>query len=147
MGGRDRTMQRRADELREGAMRWDAGSWFGAQVGSSVWMLLLAILLLGRGRSGLALVALGAFALPNAVGIVLWRRRARLAAYPAVQGLLAVTALASAVALVALDRGGLLAEPWVWPGGWSAYLVLLLFPLLMGILHLRERSYGNAKTR
>ena len=69
--------------------QWNTGGWFGAQLGGTLWILLLAVLLVSK-DVWLALTVFAAFLLPNVVGTLLWRARGRIAAYPAIQILLAV---------------------------------------------------------
>ena len=68
--------------------RWSAAGWFGTQVGSTIWLLVLGAVALAEdrvvGASGFA-----GFAVGNLWGISLWRRRDRLSAYAGLQCLMA----------------------------------------------------------
>jgi len=63
--------------------RWNAGGWFGGQLGGTVWLLLLGILLLGIDVIA-ALGVLLCFAGANAIGTWLWSRRRRYPLWPPV---------------------------------------------------------------
>ena len=71
---------------------WNAGGWFGSQLGSTLWLALLGGVFVAQGRaSGWALLL--AFAAANGIGVALWGARGRLAAYTALQTLVGVTGL------------------------------------------------------
>jgi hypothetical protein len=90
-------------------MKWNAGGWFGGQLGGTVWMLLAALSLVAHSWPT-ALGALACFALPNAVGTWLWMRREELDVYRASQGLVAVSGLSALLAALLFDRTNTLAE-------------------------------------
>ncbi len=119
------------------AFRWNAAGWFGGQLGASLWILLLGLLLCLQGAGvGFAVLLCGLVA--NAVGVVLWRRRERLAAYTALQILVGVTGLMALVALALatwLGPGGDPGDPLAQTPAWS----LLFYPALMGAFWLQER--------
>ena len=54
--------------------QWNAGSWFGPQLGGTLWLLLLGLVLFPKDALAAA-VALACFAGANVVGLSLWRRR------------------------------------------------------------------------
>jgi hypothetical protein len=128
-----------------GHFRWDAGGWFGGQLGGTAWMLVGAAVLAPR-AADVAAVWLACFAVPNAIGCRLWRRRGRLRPYPATQALLLACVMSGLLALAALHvmRPGLrIAQP---PGVRLAdepRLVLGLLLMWGGLaltFHLLERS-------
>lgn len=83
---------------------WSAAGWFGAQVGSTIWLLVLGLAMFADDLTSGAL-ALAGFAGGNLWGLALWRRCDRLSAYSGLQwmmiGLLVVFA---AVVLVTNAR-------------------------------------------
>lgn len=128
-----------------GHFRWDAGGWFGSQLGGTAWMLVGAAVLAPR-AADVAVVWLACFAAPNAIGCRLWRRRFRLGPYPATQALLLTCVMSGLLALAALHvmRPGLrITQP---PGIWlvdEPKLVLGLLLMWGGLalaFHLLERS-------
>jgi len=123
---------------KSGAFRWNAGGWFGAQIGATAWIALLGILLLFDAPL-LGVFVLAYAAAPNVIGIILWRMRDRVGPYPATQILVAVSGAFALVAFVSLDVVGRIAM--LRPGaGRRVYLVLLVYPGLMLVFHLRNRA-------
>jgi hypothetical protein len=137
--------QTRTGEPRASAFQWNAGGWFGSQLGSTLWLALLGGVLLGQGRaSGWALLL--AFAAANGVGAALWSARGRLAAYGALQTLVGVTGLCTLGALLALAGAGDLAsmDPRFAAHPRRLFGVLLIFPALMALFALMERGARRA---
>ncbi len=125
-----------------GAFQWNVGGWFGGQVGSTLWLLILGVLLCFRGHVVAGLVALGCFAAANLFGTVLWTLRHRVAPFPAIECLLGVIFLFTIVALVAMDVLGVMQEidPRMASSAWGLYWVLAVFPGLMLMMYLMERA-------
>ena len=128
------------ESARQTAFVWNAGGWFGSQVGSTLWLLILGLGVARRDPLAGSL-AVGGFLALNAWGLSLWRSRARLGAYAGIQRfLLAATAVVAVVVVVAharstatTPRPGALASTFL--PGW----VVLMFPGLMLLFWLRER--------
>lgn len=55
--------------------QWNAG-WFGLQLGGTLWLLIMALVLVGR--SSTAATVFGCFLIPNLFGTWLWFSRVRL---------------------------------------------------------------------
>ncbi len=124
------------DPMPSRRFQWNRGGWFGGQLGGTLWLLLLGGLLLARGASvGALVLVLGL--VPNALGVVLWRRRERWAPYPALQLLIAVSGASAVAALAAVWVAGETLPGWSFRGG---FLALAVYPALMGMFHLQERS-------
>lgn len=90
-----------------GCFQWNAGAWFGSQLGGSAWMLVGSATMT-PGSPILAGAWLACFATANGVGLWLWRRRDRVRPYPAIQALLltlGVCGVAAWLALWALGTG------------------------------------------
>ena len=87
------------------AFVWSAGGWLGAQLGSTLWMALLGLALLGRDVPS-AVVCLAGFALANAIGTALWRARERRSAYAAIQMFLASLAVLVAILVLVVRARG-----------------------------------------
>lgn len=124
-----------------GTMQWNAGGWFGGQVGGTAWMLLAGALVLYQG-SWLGAVIILFFLLPNVIGLLMWCRRDRISPYPAVQVLMAAIGLFSLLTLVAFDASGRLAGTGSGSPR-SVYWIMLVFPATMIAFHLQNRSGGK----
>lgn len=124
-----------------GLFQWNLGGWFGSQVGSTLWLVLMGALLLPVDlKPALGVLVCGL--VPNVIGTWLWTKRFSIAPYPALQLLLALIATSALSAFLLLDYAGLMQHEWngtSWPGNWG-YFNLLIFPALMGVFHLRERA-------
>ena len=121
-----------------GTHQWNAGGWFGGQVGGTAWMLVAGVLVLAQG-SLLGLVVLVCFLIPNVVGVVLWCLRDRIRPYPAIQILVAVMGVFSVLTLVAFDVSGRL-DAYSEGSSRSTYWMLMVFPAVMLMFHLQNRS-------
>jgi hypothetical protein len=138
--------QRRARD--SNAFHWSAGAWFGAQIGSTLWLVILGTVLSLRDDSspGTAIIALAVAV--NGVGLILWEHRDRIRPYPAIQTLIAVVACAAFVAFTLLDgtsAWGLAGEQA--GGGRPPYAALLLFPAMMALFALQEHAARRARRR
>ena len=135
--------------LRETGWQWNAWSWFGPILGSTLWLLLSAIFL--SNRSGkLAVLVLVLFLLANFVGVWLWRVRARLSVFAATQVFLLTFWTCGIIAIYAINRAGYWETLAV--GGRnisasSAYVLLtILVVALMVVFRIRERrSSGRSR--
>ena len=84
-------------------LEWNAGGWFGTQLGGTLWILVAAVLVSARDpQTGMIVGAV--FVAPNVVGSILWSRRARASCYSAIQTLLSVMGVASLLAVYVLER-------------------------------------------
>lgn len=114
-----------------GAFRWNTGGWFGGQLGATAYLLLIGIVvLIDSPKDGLPILVCGL--IPNLFGYYLWRRRARIRPYPAIQALLLTTFLCTLAfgAFVRWQADPRITETYfkgIEKGGW----ILLLFPALM----------------
>ncbi len=126
---------------RSPAFVWSAGAWFGSQIGSTTWMLILGFLLLGRDRLVGALCVTSFLAL-NTWGIVLWRRRSRLSAYSGFQRLLAAVAVITAIVVVSVNVRGLSqpSAPGELVSTYLPYGAIGIVPAMMLVFAWRERA-------
>jgi hypothetical protein len=82
-------------------MYWNAGGWFGGQIGATVWMLVAAVLTAMRDLStGMFVLLL--FVVPNAIGLLLWLSR-KLSCYASTQILIGVSGVCGLVTVYVLD--------------------------------------------
>jgi len=129
-----------------GTFQWNAGGWFGGQIGSTCWMLVCGLMYVWKSPL-LGAILFGCFAVANTVGTAIWAKRDRVDPYWAIQILLAVILLFTAVGMVAADWFGVLEEFDRGGGGSkSAYLCLLIFPGLFICFHLLYRAWMSTKT-
>lgn len=123
-----------------GAFQWNKWGWFGAQIGSSLWLLILAIAFLWISMP-IALWWLLCFLIPNIISFTLWRRRDRLDPYVALQTSVAVLGVATFLALLGTDLSGIIPriDPRYDHLGYF-YLLLLMFPWLMAMFYFQNRA-------
>jgi len=95
---------------RSSAFTWNAGGWFGAQLGSTLWMLILGGLLLARDPATGLLCLAGGLGL-NGLGLGLWLARRRLRPYLGIQAFLLGTSLVVAVLVLVVNARGLSRPP------------------------------------
>lgn len=123
---------------------WNAGGWFGSQVGSTLWLVILGFVLWSRD----ALTAYGCFGgffVLNAWGCYLWRKRERLSVYAGLQLFLLLASVAFAVVVVLVNVRGLSERA---PGALVSthlpYGIIAAPPLLMLMFFFRERQAKRA---
>jgi len=120
-------------------MQWNLGGWLGAQVGSTIWILVAGILSLWVDvNTGLLVIAL--FMIANLAGMAIWRRREALSAYTGIQILLPIVGAVGLTAVYTLDRSSIYESIQV--GGTvsalSSYgLIILIVAALMGLFYFR----------
>jgi hypothetical protein len=131
-----------------GGFRWNAGAWFGAQIGSTLWLVVLgtALSFYGDSSAGTAIIALAVAA--NGIGLILWEHRDRIRPYPAVQTLIAVAGCSAFVAFALLDGTSAWGLACTQAGGGRPpYAVLLIFPAMMVLFALQEHAARRARGR
>jgi hypothetical protein len=123
-----------------GTFQWNLGGWFGAQIGSTLWLFIMGGILVSKDLVP-GLVVIGCGLAPNLLGFLLWGRRDRIAPYTAIQTLFLVMGLCTLLAFIAIDSSGRVGE--LDPSMKSPrhmYWMLLIFPALMGLFHFHERA-------
>ena len=128
----------------ETGSQWNAWSWFGPILGSTLWLLLSALFLMNR-SGPLAVLVLVLFLLTNLIAVWLWRVRARLSVFAAIQVFLVTFWVCGVAAIYAIDRAGYWSTLSV--GGRNnisvgrAYVLLtILVVALVVIFRIRQRS-------
>ncbi|MDA1266783.1 MAG: hypothetical protein O2816_17015 [Planctomycetota bacterium] len=124
-----------------GAFQWNKGGWFGALLGGTCWLLIVAVLIAREDPLAGGAVFL-CYAVSILYGLQLWMRRAELRPYPSIQKLIAVEGLCALGAVAAVHlRGAMqfLPEHSRVPI-WMMYGALLIFPALLAKFHLQERA-------
>ena len=119
-------------------LQWNAGGWFGSQIGGTVWILVAAALSAFHDVSA-GVILLVVFGIPNILGYLLWRKKS-LTCYAATQILVAVMGVCSLLAIYILDRVGLWRE--IQTGGSisaaSGYFVVgIVFAAVMLMFYVR----------
>jgi hypothetical protein len=119
---------------------WNAGAWFGSQLGGTAWMLVGSGVLLMSSFLASSVWA-GSFVLANALGLTLWANRGRLGMYAALQILLIGIGLVGLASMAAADWCGQL--PALMTGSpnprLTAYAALLVVPGMMVLFWSQER--------
>lgn len=125
-------------------MHWNAGGWFGSQIGATIWILIAGILT-AFGDLTTGLLVIGLFLIPNIIGLALWVGR-KLTCYASTQILIAVSGACGLATVYLLNR----ANAWmqIQTGGQvsaqSTYWIIgLVFGGLMLMLYLRFGRGGN----
>ncbi len=118
------------NSLERSSFVWNAGGWFGSQVGGSVWMLFCGLsLLFSDAISGL--VCLGSFAVINAIGCYFWQHREKLDPYVGFQRLFFTLAVVCTLISVVLYRRGFLSSR-------ESILLIVIPAALMAFLALQN---------
>ncbi len=123
-----------------GAMQWNAGGWFGGQIGGSCWLLVAAVLYAVMGLYTVALAVGGCFLAANIVGTMLWRRRFRMAPYPAMQLLVLVLFLAALGAMSTIAATGTAGRIDGMDTMGNLFAPLLVFPGIALLFHFIQRG-------
>jgi uncharacterized membrane protein len=87
-------------------MQWNLGGWLGAQLGSTVWILVAGILSLWTDVNT-ALAVIGLFVLVNLVGMAIWKRREKMSAYAGIQTLLPIVGVVGLAAVYVLENSAI----------------------------------------
>lgn len=123
------------------AFSWNASGWFGSQLGCTLWLLILGSVLLSKDALA-AWVCLASFAVLNAWGLHLWRRREQLRAYAGLQRFLLAASVLIALVVVVVNARGASVPPA--PGAlvstYLPYWVVAAAPVLMLVFFLLERA-------
>ena len=119
-------------------LNWNAGGWFGTQLGGTVWILVAAAIAATH-DIWTGLILLGIFLVPNTVGYLLWRTQ-KLSCYTSIQILFLLMGLFGLLSIYLLEHNHLWLE--IQKGGsisvMSAYfLFALVFIILMLVFYLR----------
>lgn len=85
-------------------LHWNLG-WFGLQLGGTLWLLIMALVLASR-SSGTAAPVFGCFLVLNLFGALLWHSRSRISVYRAARLFLPVLGTFSILAVYITDRAG-----------------------------------------
>ncbi len=125
-----------------GAFEWNAGGWWGSQIGGTAWMLAVGIGIAFQDIRPAAVMIAGGI-VSNIVGTLLWCRRDRVSPHRAIQTLLGVIGVCALGGIVSLDAFGHV------PANQRllVYWWLVFIPGLMLMFYLREREAAAAQKR
>lgn len=112
-----------------GPFVWNRWGWFGAQLGSTCWLVWASPYAAMRGEWLLSAILLGSLTLLNVVGTLLWKHRDRYSPYPAIQVFTTVYCLI--VLLIVFTIGEPMPGKFLIETKGMQSLVLLICPLLM----------------
>lgn len=130
---------------RASGFHWNAGGWFGAQIGMTAYMLVMAIVLLPVAGT-IALGVVSVFVVANIVGVVMWLRRHTMSAYKALQILVIVAGLCGFAAFYFVDSGGAWDHIQRYGGAFSVRSVYILLAILViGLLLLFRLINGRVR--
>lgn len=122
-----------------GRFQWNAGGWFGSQLGGTAWMVVGAGILISQSFA-ISLVWVACFALANVVGFAFWTRRTVLAPFKAIQLLILVLGLAGLVAWSSLAQFRPDLVTLMNATTQMGYFALLIFPAMMAWFYWLERN-------
>ena len=127
--------------------RWNAGGWFGSQIGMTAWILVTAFVLYPV-DANVATFVLLFFLFPNVIGTWLWTRRARISPYKAVQSLVVMAGGSSMGVIFVVVDNGHWADVQQYGGSMSARTTnLLILTLVVGLLllfHYLNRQHAGS---
>ena len=119
-------------------LEWNAGGWFGGQLGGTAWILVAAALATAQDTST-GLILLIIFLAPNIVGYLLWRTQ-KLSCYAALQILFSLVGVFGLLAIYILERRQL----WIKiqmgssvSAAYAYYMVIFITAILMVVFYLR----------
>ena len=130
------------------ALSWNAGGWFGAQIGSTCWIAISAAILVTQDLI-VAGVVFALFLAANFIGFLIWRSRDKMSAYVGIQALLILMGIVSLIAVFIIDRSGYWQVIEGVGGKVSAFQMYMLIPVMIfALLALfwslnRSRSFGG----
>lgn len=122
-------------------MQWNAGGWFGGQLGGTVWMLIAAVLA-GIRNVPAGLVCLALFAIPNLIGLVLWRGR-KLSCYASMQLLIAACGVCGLLAVYVLEKANTWTQIQTGPAVSAGSTYWLITAVYGGLLLLFYLQFGR----
>jgi len=128
------------------AFTWNAGGWFGSQLGCTLWLLILGLVLLSKDSLAAWLCVAGC-ALLNAWGWYLWRRREQLSAYAGLQRFLLAASVVIALVVVVVNSRGVseAPPPEALVSTYLPYWLMAIAPVLMVVFFLRDRRVGRGQ--
>ena len=119
-------------------LEWNAGGWFGGQLGGTAWILVAAALTIAQDTST-GLILLIIFLVPNIVGYLLWRTQ-KLSCYASLQVLFSLIGVFGLLAIYIMERRHLWIEIQMGSSvsaAYAYYMVIFVTAILMVVFYLR----------
>ena len=119
-------------------LEWNAGGWFGGQLGGTAWILVAAALTIAQDTST-GLILLIIFFVPNIVGYLLWRMQ-KLSCHASLQLLFSLVGVFGLLAIYILERRHLWNEIQMGSSvsaAYAYYMVIFITAILMVVFYLR----------
>ena len=119
-------------------LEWNAGGWFGGQLGGTTWILVAAALTIAQDTST-GLILLIIILVPNIVGYLLWRTQ-KLSCYASLQILISLIGVFGLLAIYILERRHLWIEIQMGnsvSAAYTYYMVIFITAILMVVFYLR----------
>ncbi len=119
-------------------LEWNAGGWFGGQLGGTAWILVAAALSTARDTST-GFILLVIFLVPNIIGCLLWRRQ-KISFDASLQRLLLLLGVFGLLAVYVLERRHLWIE--IQMGSsvsatYTYYMIIFITAILMVMFYFR----------
>jgi len=119
-------------------LEWNAGGWFGGQLGGTAWILVAAAITTGRDiTTGFILLVI--FLVPNIIGYSLWRMQ-KMSCYASLQILLILIGVFGLLAIYVLERRHLWIEIQMSSpvsAAYAYYMIIFITAILMVVFYFR----------
>ena len=119
-------------------LEWNAGGWFGGQLGGTAWILVAAALTTAR-DSSTGFILLVIFLVPNIIGYLLWRMR-KISCYASLQILFTLIGVFGLLAIYVLERRHLWIEIQMGSpvsAAYTYYMIIFITAILMVVFYFR----------
>lgn len=122
------------DQQPASRFQWNAGGWFGSQIGMTAWILVTAFVLYPVDMNT-AIFVLLLFVFGNAIGTWMWTRRSRINPYKAIQTLVLIAGACSMAAVfIVADNGHWMAIQQFGGAVSARTMYLLILAMVAGLL-------------
>ena len=129
-------------------LEWNAGGWFGGQLGGTAWILVAAALSTTRDTST-GFILLVIFLVPNIIGCLLWRMQ-KISFYASLQILLILIGVFGLLAVYVLERRHLWIEIQMGSSvsaAYTYYMIIFITAILMVMFYFRfGREQNDSST-
>ncbi len=119
-------------------LEWNAGGWFGGQLGGTAWILVAAALTTARDTST-GFILLVIFLVPNIIGYLLWRMQ-KMSSYASLQILFTLIGVFGLLAIYVLERRHLWIEIQMGSSvsaAYAYYMIIFITAILMVMFYFR----------
>jgi hypothetical protein len=119
-------------------LEWNAGGWFGGQLGGTAWILVAAALTTARDTST-GFILLVIFLVPNTIGYLLWRMQ-KMSCYASLQILFILIGVFGMLAIYVLERRHLWIEIQMGSSvsaAYAYYMIIFITAILILMFYFR----------